>query len=100
MCSAAGSSRGDTSEAWLEHVGDLLGDFALLCACSARAASSGSALAISMARLDTERLGGMLTESPSISSLVELVKSSSANSLVDLLHSYSATNLASMAKEE
>ena len=60
MCSAAGSSRGDTSEAWLEHVGDLLGDFALLCTCSARAASSGSALAISMARLDTERLGGML----------------------------------------
>ena len=41
-----------------------------------------------------------LQESPSVSSLVELVKSSSATSLVDLLHSYSATNLASMAKDE
>ena len=42
----------------------------------------------------------MMTESPSVTSLVELVKSASATSLVDLLHSYSATNLASMAKEE
>jgi hypothetical protein len=42
----------------------------------------------------------MLRESPSVSSLIELVRSSSANSLVELMHSYSATNLASLVKDE
>ena len=36
-------------------------------------------------------------ESPSASSLVDLVRSSSATSLYDLLHSYSAANLAGLA---
>jgi len=54
---------------------------------------------LAMERLAGERLA-LMTESPSVTSLVELVKSSSATSLVDLLHSYSSTNLASMAKEE
>lgn len=42
----------------------------------------------------------MMRESPSVSSLIELVRSSSANSLVELMHSYSATNLASLVKDE
>jgi len=36
---------------------------------------------------------GGVHESPSVSSLVDLVRSSSATSLVELMHSYSATNL-------
>jgi len=47
--------------------------------------------------LPSERL---LRESPSVSSLVELVRSSSATSLVELMHSYSSTNLASLVKDD
>ena len=40
--------------------------------------------------------GGLLHESPSMTSLVEMVRSSSATSLMELMHSYSATNLAGL----
>ena len=50
--------------------------------------------------LPTDRLPVSIRESPSVSSLVDLVRSSSATSLVELIHSYSATNLASLVKDE
>ena len=47
-------------------------------------------------RLGIELRDRMMHESPSVSSLVDLVRSTSATSLVDLMHSYSSTNLASL----
>jgi len=47
-----------------------------------------------------DNLVGLMRESPSVSSLVELVRSSSASSLVELMHSYSATNLASLVRDD
>ena len=44
--------------------------------------------------------GGAMKESPSVSSLVDLVRSSSATSLVELMHSYSANNLAALVRDD